>query len=271
MRSISLDSEVPLETLPYRLQGEKHPGRRILQTNPRGLIDSYLEGETGFHVHLRTRNKVANSKTEDFVFVFENMLLGRELGILNGHAFGNSDGDRAIRDCCSDKMKSPVPVNSRPVIQHFENSSKVEVSPIRECADRSLVRLYSFDQVSNVLRNDLLHAPQGLLEFCGVGTEDKFPLLLIGGRVLFEMQNGGVIHAGIQSRTELIKHLAEMERERQEPIALDGSDEKLPRPVVLHISAGSINLVLVQSVPYLYERVTVRLCPRDAIPTRLEW
>jgi hypothetical protein len=266
---LSLDSEVSLKTFPYRLDGDPHSERSFLKPDSRNLIDRYLKGEIGVHVYLRARNVICDSESHDLAFVFEKMFPGCEDNILDAHSIGHTDSQATVCDCRTDQMKPSVPVDPSPAVEHFEGLSKIKFHTL-ESTGCTRIGLYSFHERPHLIR-EILHTPHGLAEFSGIGSDLKFPLLLIGGRVLLEMQNGCIVDAGVQSRAELIEHLSDLERKWQEPITLDGPDEKLPCPVVLYLSARIISLTCIKSIPYSYEGLAVKLRPRDAIPTRLEW
>jgi len=96
-------------------------------------------------------------------------------------------------------------------------------------------------------------------------------MLIVGGRILLELQNGGIVNTGIESRPELIEHLSKMEREWQKPITFDCPDEELSVPVIVYLGLGSVNVACIETVPYLYEGLSVELRPINAIPTGIEW
>lgn len=266
----SRDIEVLLENLPDSLNGNPHRQRNFLETESRSLIDRYLEGEVGLHVHLRARNKISDLKSRDLALVFEKMLACQEVARFESHSLGETDSQSSIGNCCARKVQPSVPINSSPIIENFEDLPKVKFF-ILKSTGCSRIRLYGFNETPHIIRDDLLHTPHGLLEFSGVGTDNKFPLLLIGGRVLSELQNRGVIDARIQCGPELVEHLSKLEREWQEPITLDGPDKDFPCPVVPYISSRLIHLACIEAIPYAYEGLAMELRPRDAIPARLEW
>ena len=268
----SLDSEVLLELLPNNLDAKTHGYRDILESDSRSLIDRYIEGELGIHVHLRVRNKVANLEAREFVLVFENAVVGCEVAVLKGHPFSSRKNDPQISfdNCGADEVQLAMPVHSRPIVQDHQRRADIP-HLVFVASGNTSVRLYGFDKIPDLLRDDFLHAPHGLFEFGGIGSEDKFPLLFIGGRVLFELQNGGIVNTRVQCASELIQHLSKLERERQKPIALNCTDEEFPIPVVVYLGLRSVNLVCVEIVPYLNERLAVELRPRNTLPARIEW
>jgi hypothetical protein len=271
MRSSTRDSVVSLKTFPDSLDANPHCQRHFLQSNPRSLINDYVEGKFGLHVYLRARNKVADLKCSQFVIVFDKVLAGvPEVNGFDGHTLGNPNIQDPIDDGCADQMELPVPVDSRPMIENLKGLSQVKFVTLKS-AGYTRVRLYSLDESPQILRDDLLHTPDGLFEFSGVGTEDKFPLFLIGRRVLSELQNGSIVNTGIESGSELVKHLTKLEREWQEPMSLDGLDTELPFPVVVYLSTRFVHLTCIQAVPYFCEGLAVKFRPVNAIPTRLEW
>ena len=156
-----------------------------------------------------------------------------------------------------------------PLVEDVEDLSQVPLGAVRP-AGCSRVRLYSFEQSTQLVR-EVLHTPNGVVKFVFSDADREAPLLFIGGRVLSELQRGRVIDAGIQSGPEVVEHLSKLERERQEPITLDCAEEKLPIPVVVYLGTGTVHLVCIKSVPYLYEGLAMKLSPINTIPARIEW
>ncbi len=270
MSNLSLYSEVPLEVLPHDLNAHQHCGSNLLQTNSGSLIDRYLEGELGIHVYLRTRNIVSNLEAREIVAVFENLPVGLEVAELKSHSVRNNDSQVAADNCSPNQMQFSMSVDSRPIVQDHQRSADIPLLTLVSSGSTS-VKLYGFNQVPYLLRDDFLHAPHDLFEFTGIGSEDKFPLLFIGGRVLFELQNGGIVHTGVECASELIQQLSEFERKREKPIPLNCAENEPTVPVVVYLGLSSINVVCVESIPNLNEGLAVELRPRNTIPARLEW
>jgi hypothetical protein len=168
-------------------------------------------------------------------------------------------------------MQPTVPVDSCPVIQDRQGLTNIPCpSFVPMSSGSSRIRLYGLDEASHVVRH-ILHTPHGLFKFIGVGTDGETPLLLIGGRVLAKLQTGSIIDNGIEGATKLIQHLSKLEREWQDPIRLDWSDEKLPCPIIIYLGDRSVNVVCIKTIPDFNEGLSVHLCPRNTIPTRIEW
>lgn len=266
----SRDSVVLLKTFPNGLDANPHCQRHFLQSNTRSLIDDYVERKFGLHVYLGARNKVADLKSRQFVIVFDKVLAGvTEVNGFDGHTFWNPNTQAPVDDGRADQMELPMSVDSRPVIENLKGLTQVKFVTLKS-ASYTRIWLYGLDESSQILGDDLLHTPDCVFEFNGVGTKDKFPLCLIGGRVLSELQNGGIVNTGIKSGSELVEHLTKMEREWQEPISLDGPDKELPVPFVVYLSARFVHLICIQAVPYFYEGLAVTFRPVNSVPTGLE-
>lgn len=268
MRS-SLDSEVPLETLPNKLDAEAHGYRDFLKQGSRSLIDRYIENELGIEVNLRSRNVVGDLKVRDLAFVFENDS-STKVAVFEGHPWREDDSQIAFRGRGADDMQSPVSVDSCPVIQDSQTLTDIPLPSLRrEISGSTCIRLYGFDKTTHVIGNPL-HAFHGLFKFVGVGTDSEVPLLLIGGRVLAKLQAGGIVDTRVQSGSELVQHFSKLEREWQYPIGLSG-DKELPCPIVLYLGERSVNVVCIKTVPDFCECLSMRFCPRNSIPARIEW
>lgn len=270
--TLSLDPEVSLKAFSYCAHTQSNSKRGILHSHSRNLIDRYLDSEFGIHAYLRARNEVSDLKTRDFAIVFEETNPSRiDSKVFNTHARVGRDDEFHLSsgDCGSYKIQSPVTIYSRPVIQDEKHLSQVPLQIVGP-SNSTRIRLYSLKERFEVVR-EFLHAPCQLLEIPRSVADGKVPLLRIGGRILSEHEHSSVIDAGIEPGSELIKHLAKMERERQEPVTLGGPDEELSCPVVIYLGVGTIELVCLKSTPYVYEGLAVRLCPINSVPAILEW
>ena len=267
MSSLSRDSEVVFKHFPNRTYTDSHTQRHFLQPSARRLIHHYLQRKCGLEVQCRSRLEIADLESRDFTLIFENVA-PNEIAVFDSHFHGEDDHQASTRQRCSDQVEFSMPINTCPVIQGDQHRSQIELLPI-ESTGQSRVSLYSLNDGGYVRRN-IFHAPNRFFKVIWIGCDGELPLLWIGGRVT-EFQNSSIVNTAIQSAPELIQHLSEFERKRESPIQFDWLKEESPSPIVVHLWAGSISLTCVKGVPAIYERLTVNLCPVNAVPTRLEW
>jgi len=160
-------------------------------------------------------------------------------------------------------MKVSVPILSGPVMENAE-------STIQGNYFRSVVRLNRFNEGPNVFRQ-WCDTPSGILEVFRRGTNRKFKIILIGGRVPVCLQNSGLIDATIESSTELVDHLAKFEGEDGWKGGEFWPNENAPCPITLHAYSNGVMFVLDKRVPSFGEGISVGLCPFDSLPAPIEW
>ena len=162
-----------------------------------------------------------------------------------------------------------MPILSGPIVQDAESSVEIENHQIG-CQFWSVVRLYRFNDVPTILR-EWLDVPSAVIKMFIRSTDRECKVLLIGGRILSALKNGGVVNAAIKGRTELIEYLAQMEREDGIKGTIIWSDPHIPCPVVVHAYDRSIGVIFDKTVPRLGEGFAVSVCPFDSLPAPLEW
>ena len=270
-RSLTLDSVVPLKTFSDGADTCSHSENSVLElTHSGSLIDDYLKGELAVHVYLRARNEVSNSKSRNLCIVFEKMLSDSKIAGLDTHSlFGQIELDGASSKNCACQIEPSVTVNFGPSIENKESLPDVPCHSKR-LASCSRIRLYSFEDSPHIIW-EILHTPNTLIELFGSLKDGEIPTLLIGRGAPLELQTGGVVDTRIQGRSELIQHLSEFERKRQEPITLDCPEKEFPVPVRVYLGLRTVHALCIEACPYVYEGLTVNLCPINSVPTRLEW
>lgn len=264
---LSLDSEVLLKHFPYRTETHSHGQRHFLQPDPRFFVHDYLQGKFGLEVQCSTRNEIADLESRNFALVFEN-LAPRENAVLDPHFSRVTNPQASAGESSSNQVKSTVTINTRPIVQGDKSPSDIK-RLVFESAGQSRISLYTLKDGGYVQRN-VFHAPNSFLEVSGIGGDGKLPLLRIGGRVS-EFQYGCIIDAGIQSASEMVQHFSEFERKGRLPISFNWLKKESPSPIVVHLWPGGINFIGIEGVPQIYERLAMNFCPRNAIPTSLEW
>ena len=230
------------------------------------LVDGYINREIGVCVHFHSLNPPIKGEYRDLVFVFQQSTL--ENGhTLKFHAKGKAQFGAGVRKPGADNMKLSVPVLSCPIIQDAERSIKVKGLFLRR-EGRSVVRLYGFNDVATFLLQWYL--PAGQLECSFAGADRKFKVLLIGGRVLIGLKDGGLINTSVKSGTELVEHFSKFEtKDWGETGHRDDKDS--PCPVCINVNSGGVGVVVNKVVPDFGEGFAMHLCPFDALPAPLEW
>src|ERR1700689_4188850 len=118
MSRLSLYSKVDLENSSNNLHGQKHRTGHFFEADSRTLIDHYVDGELGIHVQLRTRNPVSNLEIREFLIVFQNMPVRREVAVFKRHSNRNYHSQVTTNDDCADQMQPSMPIHPSPVIEN---------------------------------------------------------------------------------------------------------------------------------------------------------
>jgi hypothetical protein len=167
-------------------------------------------------------------------------------------------------------MELPVSIFSRPLVKDSQVTTEASNHLGRLQGFRSLVRLYRLNPLPTLLR-EWSDTPSGILKMFWAGTDREFQEILIGGRVLPSLNDGGFIDATIKSGAELVDHFAKFERELGWQSGELWPQDNAPCPIVLHAHDNGIVLILDERVPSFGEGISVSLCAFDALPTTLEW
>jgi len=234
----------------------------------RGLIDGYVNEQIGICLYIHTWNPSVESKLRDLAFVFQKAGSCDNQGNKRDPS-GQPQFGSGVRGPRSDEMQSPVPVDSRPIIDDPERPVKIPHHEIR-CDVWSIVRLYGLNEVPTLLR-EWLNLEGCIVKIFGIAEDRECQALLIGGRVLSAVYDRSLINTSIESRAQLIKHFSEFETgDRGKASEVDWLDPDSPCPVVIHAYDGAISLFLAKVVPCIGEGFAVSLCSLDALPAVLK-
>ena len=236
-----------------------------------GLVNGYVNHEIGICAHFHAGNKSVDTEARDFVFVFQKSRT-YDIHPSDTSSLWNSEHGMGSGSPRSEQVKLSMPVLSGPIVQNAEISIETKNHLVRLKRFRSVVRLYRFDPVLQILR-EWSNTPSGVLTIEPLRhiADGKLQVVLIGGRILSSFENCGLINASIESGSKLIDHLAEFEREAGRQRREFGPEENAACPVVLHAHGNRILIVVQKGVPSFGEGIAVNLCPFDALPTALEW
>jgi hypothetical protein len=264
---ISLDAKVPLKALDHSLDAEDHSDRDVFQIASRNLIDRYVEREIGIDVNVCTSDIVSDLESRDLAVVFQNGSMVK-VAEFERHSFGQLESNCPVGWGRTNEVQSSVSVDSCPVIQDQQGLAHVPRPALTGAAD-SLVRLYSFNEEPHVVRE--WHTTHKTLKFRLLGADREIPLLLIGGRIFPEFDDGSVIDTRIESAAELIEQLSKLERERDDPISVNRLDEQCPCPIRFYLGLSNVHLICLKAVPDFSQGLPVGLRAPDTQPTPFEW
>lgn len=166
----------------------------------------------------------------------------------------------------ADDVEPPVSVFSRPVVEERESSMGAVHANLWPHIGHSVVRLYRLDDEPTLLR-EWAELPTGLLEIFGAATDRKLQLALIGGRVLSAFEDGGPVHARIESAAKLVQEFTEFEAETRRQGLISWLHPESPCPIVVYVQDRSVNVVFDKTVPDFGEGYAVGFRPFDALPT----
>jgi hypothetical protein len=260
------------EEFKYRINDNGHhskPRSKSVVVGERwvNLIERYVNREIGICVHFHSGNESIKAKARDFAFVFQKAF-ANDVHMREGHALGKAQFGTGIGGPGAKHVELSMPIFPRPIVQNAKSAVDAK-NLVNGSDDRSIVRLYLFNEVSQLLR-EWPYLRTGVIE-CFLGDADReLQMLLIGGWIFFGLQNNCLIDDAVKGRAELIEKLADLEREGSgDWMARDDMDGTCP--VAIHLQAGSIGIILKKGFPGLGDSVAVSLCAYDALPTPLEW
>jgi len=242
--------------------------RVVVRAWGRNLVDRYINREIGICLYFHTWNVAIKPECRDLVVMFQQTAL-ENVDVPGGNA-GRQPQHRAdIRGPRANDVQLPMAIHSGPIVQDAETA--VDIKDFLALLEgRSVARLYAFDEGLELVRewSDL---PTGLLEMPPIGADGKFEMLFIGGRVLLSLHNGSRINTAVKCRSEMVKHLAQFEREGIGEAIVNWTDPNASCPVGVHVHTGGIHVFLDKTVPQLGEGYAVSVCPFDTLPAPLEW
>lgn len=233
----------------------------------RRLIDRYVNGEIGVRLQVHSRAPTGEFERGDLRIVFQ-VVVGRGEQPLQYDPRGKTQKGVAVRRPGTRDVQKSMPVLSRPVIEDAEVPfDVVRLQLLREF--RSAARLHRLDEVPVLLR-EWLDLPTGLVEVRNGIANRKLQVLLIGGRILAGLKDGGVVDAGVQRRPELLQHLAQFETDLQGKAVPIHADPDLTPPVIVHMDDRHVGLVIEKGIPQISSRLVVHVCPLDALEGEFE-
>jgi hypothetical protein len=240
----------------------------IISTRVRGLIDRYINGEIGVCIYIHIWKESINIKFRDHMLVFQKAIISNTE---ESHAASSWEVKNrvSISNPSPHYTKISMPVFPSPIVQDTKATIDIENHLLRGDIFRSIVRLYAFDNTPTLIR-EWANLPTGLLEIIGAITNGKFQMLLIGGRVLTTSLNGGSVNTSIQSGAEVIKYLAEFERENFGQRIIFGQNQQPACPITLHLQANRVGVIFDKISPQFGEGFAVKICPIETIPTSLK-
>ena len=265
-------------TFPFKYSGDRSnrdfhcqepsPQGVVVRAWGRNLVDRYINREIGICLHFHTWNVAIKPECRDLVVVFQQTTL-ENIDLDRGDAGGQTQHRADIGGPRPNDVQLPMAIHSGPIVQ--DTKTAVEIKDFLALLERrSVARLYAFDEGLKLVREwgDL---PTGLLEMPPVGTDGKFKMLFVGGRVLFHLHDGGGVNTTIKSSTELVKHFAQCERELIGEAFVSWTDPNAPCPIGVHVHSGGIAVFLDKAIPHLGEGYAVSVRPFDTLPTAIEW
>jgi len=233
----------------------------------RNLVNRYINSEIGICLHLHSWIESIDLETGDLCYVFQKAVPGGH-NVPNGCGTRDADLGICIGGPRRDNVELPMAVLSGPVTQNPEGAINIEDHQIKREL-RSVVRLYRLNEVPTLLR-EWLYLPSCVLEVPTSETDRKFQAILIGGRVLSGLDNGSLVNASVESRSQVIERFTQFESARQGQV-VRRTDADSPCPVILHIYENVIGVFFEPVSPKFPEGFAVSDCPYDTIPAALEW
>lgn len=229
------------------------------------LIDGYFNGELSVVVYGHARDVLCNSELQEVAFVFQHVVAGDRTPVEDMRRRGNADYAFNPFGHAEHDMQPPVSIFASTIMQNSESASNgIEVLGL------SVVRLYKFDPLPKFLR-EFADIPTKFSFRVVIenGEDRKLPLAFIGGRFATIANDGGSVYGPVKSGSELIKEFAKDECE----VILHGAKKdgtKQSCPIVVHLYGEGMGVFAYDTVPYLMERIAMRICPVNSLPAVFE-
>jgi len=248
-------------------KGKTTTERVLVGAGWRDLVYRYVNCEIGICLHFHSWDKSLDLETGDLAMVFQKAVT-RGPNRLKPSAVGNADLGISVRRPRADDVKLSMPVLPRPVVKDAETPIQTNNGKVRRQFG-SLVRLYRVNKVPTLLR-EWRYLPSGVAEFSGSETDGKLQTILVGGRVLPALNDGGLVNASVKRGTQVVEGLSQFESEgRRERVILHDVDS--PCPVILHIYRGVVGIFFEKVSPKFPEGFAMSTCLFDTVPAPLEW
>jgi hypothetical protein len=247
------------------------PKSVVWGTRLRDLINRYINHEIGICIHLRFHRGRVSAKLEgrDFVMIFKKTVTSNSEPF-HGNPVRDFQLGHGLGNPRSDNMELPVPVLSGPISENPNVPIKVENQKPGIIQFGSVVRLYRFDESLTLIR-EWPDTPSCLVEIPVSGANRKLQSVLIGGRVLSALNDGGRIDTTVQSGSKVIEGFSKFERAGGRQIVAT-PDTDTPRPVALHVYGSLIEAFRFDDAfPEGPQCFAVGLCPFNSLPAPMEF
>lgn len=252
--------------------GRHHPREpvpeRIISGAWRGdFVNRYINSEIGICLYFHSWEKSVDMEGGDLALVFQKASLdgldGFQFRSSRDAHLGASPGNPS-----TNHMQSPMPVLARPVVKDAKGSIYVKGHEVH-WNFWSVVRLYRLNKRPTLLRQ-WPYLQSRFLKIDGAVANREFQVVLVGGRVLAALNNGGLIDTSVESRSQVIKAFSQFESAGTRKI-VRWRDVDAPCPVTLHIYENAKEVFFSKTVPSFGQGFAMRYCPADTVPTAIEW